>query len=195
MHAEFQALIELPTAENFRQVRELVLAQSSYDPLGLELAALEQAGHRRAWRKASNLASEMMERWLLSPRFHYWVALAADALGDEADAELERFLFGACLDALASTGDGSRERPYLVTHLADVYDLLAWRGLDPESQSLVRRGDRHCDLVQTKEGLQVWFDVTEVLAHSAVPSGDLLARHASGALAKMPRFRRDFWSR
>lgn len=195
MHAEFQALVELPTAENFRQVRELVLARPDYDPLGRDLAALEQAGLRGAWSKVARLIDAMLETWLLSPRFHYWAALAAEARGDEADAELERFLFGACLDALSRTGDGTLARPYLVTHLADIYDLLAWRGEEPARQSLVGRGAGFADLVVTREGREVWFDVSEVLAKSALPASDLFARHAAGSPAKMPRFQRDFWSR
>jgi hypothetical protein len=92
----------------------------------------------------------MAPDWLLSPRLHYFRAVVAEALQDVDQMALARFEMSACLDGLLATGNGSAIRPYVVTYLSDVLDLLQLqqktalrRRVMPERDSL--RDVIHCD--------------------------------------------------
>jgi hypothetical protein len=61
-----------------------------------------------------------------------------------------------------STGDGTVDRPYLVTYVSDESDLLMATGRRGRQQRLVE-GDVGCyDVVTCDDGQEVWFDVSDV---------------------------------
>jgi hypothetical protein len=162
MHDDLERFLEKPTAARYRRVRRAVLQLSEsgqrWHELG-ELAGLCKAGR---YRQAARKADSMMPYWALSPRVHFFAAQAAENLKRPEDAELERFLFGTCIDGLLSTGDGTAERPYLVTYVSDESDLLMATGRRGRQQQLVE-GDVGCyDAVTCDDGREVWFDVSDV---------------------------------
>ena len=55
------------------------------------------------------------------------------------------------------------ERPYQVTRPSDEYDVLAASNLTWASQSLRQADGRRIDVIRTKEGREVCFDVSDVL--------------------------------
>lgn len=138
MHDELESFLESPTARNYRRVREALAdeaTESAADDLN-HLAAALAAGDPAAALAAFD---RMQPAWSLSPRAHFYAALAAEKLYDEETAELERFVFQACLEGILATGDGTAESPYLITYLSDEYDVLTALGLEPRSQSSTLR--------------------------------------------------------
>ncbi len=167
MSDAFSGFLEAPTSASFLRLRNEIVAQPDYDfaadRLG-ELTALIDAG---AFSAVPDKLTELMPGWLLSPRVHALAAYAAEKAGDPDRAQFERDFGLACLRALRDSGDGSRARPYPVTHVADEYDLLEALGKDVASQRQVSGDDGVFDLIVCKDGAELWFDVTV----GATPAG------------------------
>jgi len=159
MQDELQTFLEAPTANHFRRLRDTLLDQSPADGLAAELLELASLAAAQDFAAVLDRTEHMHPGWSLSPRIHFYAALAAERLDREA-AELERFIFQACLEGILATGDGTAESPYLVTYVSDEYDVLAVLGLLPRSQSLIDRAGTLCDVVKCTDGAEIWFELT-----------------------------------
>jgi len=181
MNDELQALAESPTLDNYLRLRELLLESPDFSADMAELERLTRFCLAERGEEALRLADEMFPRWLLSSRFHYWAACAAEMTGDAEDAELERFLSTTCLEAILATGAGTRESPFVVTYPSDVRDVLLFRRLRIASQQLTEEADGFRDRVLCqgplgKGGREVWFDCDAILRAGCVAnwSGETL---------------------
>lgn len=163
MHDLFAALLNQPTARRYKQLRSLLL---SHEPLGsfsLRLAEVQRRVEEGDAEAAGALAKEMFPAGLLSLRLH---RLAGQAALDGADlkrAELHRFTYEALCSAILATGNGTRGRPLLITYASDAAELLAARGLEVQSQSLIEEQGRRYDVHLCREEREFWFDVTDLL--------------------------------
>src|SRR5262245_66303882 len=120
----FSVFLADPSGENFVRLREAVLNRPDFDFYSLDLERLADAAQRGAYADVVGLFPAMLPNWLLSPQAHRLVSYAAKQLGDTEMAARERALGRACLRGLLGSGDGTKARPYLVTHIADEYDVL-----------------------------------------------------------------------
>lgn len=183
MNDELQALAESPTLDNYLRLRELLLESPGFAADVAELEKLTRLCVAERGAEARRLADELFPRWLLSPRFHYWAACAAEMTDDAEDAELERFLSTTCLDAILATGSGTRESPFVITYPSDIRDILLFRRLRLASQSLVEEPEGFRDRVLCQGGREVWFDCDAIIrtgAFSAWSSESLPLTLASG---------------
>ena len=87
----------------------------------------------------------MMPGAFLSPLAHSLLADAYDARFRFSDAVRERALARAALAAIGGSGDGSRERPWVVLRITDEYDLLAALGERSVRQIPLEAGGRAVD--------------------------------------------------
>lgn len=163
MFDEFKTFVETPTADHYRAAREALLGDESHFASPEEIARVEQLSGRRRHAAVLAAVDEMMPRWALSPRVHFYAASAAEAQRQRADAELSYFVMEACLEGILATGRGTAASPYLVTYSADIRDVLDLFGLKSKQQALTPRRSRFCDVVTCTDGARVWFDVTETL--------------------------------
>ena len=178
MQDEFEIFLIRPTRAAYEQVRGALLVDPVFraDPLELaEVAAHCAAGEFEA---ARDKLDGLLYDWALSPRMHALAAWTATELGDEADAELERFTSRACLAGLLATGNGSFASPYLVTYPADEYDLLAALGREPRSQQLIDCDSGRFDVLTCDDGEEFWFDVTAFLREAPQPLRPLVRTSA-----------------
>ncbi|HTN76174.1 MAG TPA: hypothetical protein VL096_13045 [Pirellulaceae bacterium] len=165
MQDELQTFLESPTAHHYRLVREALLEEAAGKlPTTVrelsDVAELSAAGEHTV---VLERVDELMPWWSLSPRIHFYAALAADELGEIETAELERFVFQSCLEGLLATGEGTAESPYLITYPSDALDVLTALGLEARSQSLVDRDGLLCDVVTCAAGEEVWFEVASLI--------------------------------
>ena len=79
---------------------------------------------------------------------------------DEFDSEV--LISERLMDGIELTGDGSKERPFLVTRISDEFDNIRIHKLNMASQILIDIDDRECDVIETRENTTVWFDITEI---------------------------------
>lgn len=163
MQDELQAFLEAPNARSYRRVREALLEETCTNGSTSQLAALAELAAAGDYPALLTAALELLPAWALSPRVHFYAALAAEEVADAETAELEKFVFQACLEGLLATGEGTPEAPYLITYVSDEYDILTALGLESHSQELVEHRGLVCDVVQCRDGSEVWFELTGVL--------------------------------
>jgi hypothetical protein len=178
MQDDFEAFLIQPTRAAYEQVRDALLADPDFHADPCELAQMAELCAAGEFSAARDKLESLLYDWALSPRMHFLAAWVAKELGDEEDAQLERFTGEACLSGLLATGDGSFASPYLVTYAADEYDLVSARGLVARSQQLVACDLGRFDVLICESGEELWFDVTDLFRHAPTPSHPLLRTSA-----------------
>ena len=163
MQRQLSAFVDEPSRETYLAVRDAVLRASPWPLAASDLASLERLLETGAAQEVLDRLEALPPSKVLSPRVHLLAAEAAEAVGDVAGGEVERFLFVLCLQGLLATGDGSPAEPYLVCHASDEYDILQALELQPAGQSLVETGRRMCDVLTCTSGREVWFDATAAI--------------------------------
>jgi len=160
MQRRFTQFVESPTRENYLAVRDAVLRRTPLPIQATDLAELMRLLDAEAHQEVLERMELLPASKVLSPRVHFLTAEAAEALGDAATGEVERFLFVLCLQGLLATGDGTATAPYAVCHASDEHDLLEVLGCEIAAQALVERDGRLLDVATCSDGRQVWFDAT-----------------------------------
>jgi hypothetical protein len=161
MKQEFFEFIESPEAENYEAIRKLVLAFPGYDPYSQDLYDLSDLLDAGKFVEVQQGVSRGMPNLLLSPRAHMLAAFAAEQTGDEKVADVEKYIAQACVKGILSTGAGTYENPYRVVRTSDEYDVLQYLEQEVEKQSLQSAEQKHLDVILTKQGREVVFDITD----------------------------------
>ncbi len=160
----FVGYLQNPAPENFLALRTALLEAPGFDPYSRDLSQAETLFASEHFREAEQeLRQRMRPSHILSAGAHLKLALVYERLGQNEEMERERAIAIRCIEGILSTGDGSMERPYQVTRPSDEYDVLAASNLTWASQTLRQAGGRRIDVIQTKEGSEVCFDVSEVM--------------------------------
>ena len=179
------AYLEHSSLERFEQLRAAALAHPAYDPYGSVLREAQGYLSRKRPRAARDLLLRSSSGWVLAPEFHNLLSVAFGLTGNEEEARLEAALARCLLDGILSTGDGSRQRPYLVSCPSDEYAILEALGKQMTSQTLTENDGRMCDVLTTDDGESYWFDIAAAFA-----------RLREGAPAECaPRRWWEFWKR
>jgi hypothetical protein len=164
MADEFSDFLADPTGATFLRLRERLLDSPGYDFHSGALDELEELINGGQYDAVPDKISELMPGWLLSPRVHQLAGHAAQETGDPARAAREGYLAKACLRGLLQSGDGSRARPYRVTHVADEYDVLDYLAKEVAEQRVVEGDGGAFDVIGCADGSQLWFDISAGLA-------------------------------
>ncbi len=154
------AFLERPSGELFAQLRDALVLEPAYDFHADDEADLTECIERGDDAGAAAMRRQLMPNWLLSPRVHQLLGDAAQRSGDLETAQREHYFAQANLRGLLHSGDGSQARPFLVTHIADEYDVLQSLGKEFKSQRPVNTESGSFDIVTCGDGTDVWFDVT-----------------------------------
>src|SRR4051794_30704824 len=124
MRDEFLEFLREPSQVNFLAVRMMLLTHEAYQPYSDDLDRIHDLYNQQKFEEANSLCKESFPNLLLSPRAHLLLALTAQKLGKEEEAEMEYFIFERCLEGIVGTGNGTEQKPYLVLRTSDEYDLL-----------------------------------------------------------------------
>jgi hypothetical protein len=154
----FADFLDQPNEQNFLRLRDIVIASPEYDFYAEDVEDLTALIAHGEYDEARARLPELMPNWLLSPRTHQLLALAAEQAGDKDTAQSENLMARACYVGLTQSGNGSQLRPFRVSHIADEYDLLEALGKDPRSQRLVSSGS--FDVFSCADGSELWFDIS-----------------------------------
>lgn len=182
----FSRFIERPTLRRYLAVRELIVADTRFDPYAEDLERIQ------AWFAADDFAAAIdgceacQPLWCLSPRLHFFRGVSAAELGQRRLADEERSVMQACLQGLVATGEGSVDKPFRVTYLSDEYDLLRSLGSDVRSQQLVESDHGCCDVLTCHDGTEYWFDVTDLLSAASRHPAELTALPATRSTLARP---------
>jgi len=165
----FLKFAENPDRKSFLAVRQEVLAAKEYQPDSEELDRADELIDEGKWAEARVCLQEALPNLLLSPQAHLLMAAIAEELGDSGEEQLEDFLASTCAEGILSTGDGTKDKPYLVLRATDEYDLIEYLEKEPIDEEEVEDGERSLDRVKCNDGSELWFDVTEAKARLAQP--------------------------
>ncbi len=158
----FAKFIEKPGKETYLAVFKAVTEAESYNGYSMELEDVAGLVKGKKFKEAQGRLEKAMPNLLLSPRAHLWAALAAEGLREEEKAKAEREAAQKCIQGMLATGDGSPEKPYLVTRVSDEYDLLRHLNKERNVQKLRHKDGKAFDVMQCADGSEVWFDITVV---------------------------------
>jgi hypothetical protein len=158
----FDALVKSPTKENYLAVHKAVAEDKSYSPYSMDLNETADLIKEKKFKEAREKLDRAMPNLLLSPRAHSLAAIAAEGLGDAARAKTEGAAAAKCIEGMLATGDGSADKPYLVSRVSDEYDLLRQLKKKHRAQGLRQKAGKSFDVMQCEDGTEVWFDVTVI---------------------------------
>lgn len=165
MKEELIKFIQSPDRESFLAFRGKVIASDEYNPYSDEIDQASELMEANKLEEALALLRDSMKNLMLSPRAHQFLGFLHHKLGDDEAAQMELVVGKTCLDGLLSTGNGSREEPYVVLRTSDEYDVIEYFEKQFKQQSLVHEGDRHFDHIVCTDGSEYWFDITDAYDH------------------------------
>lgn len=85
---------------------------------------------------------------------------------------MELMTGNACIEGILASGDGSQERPFVVTRTSDEHDVIDYLAKQPKRQSLTHNGSSHLDLIECTDGTEYWFDITDAYKQLARSLGE-----------------------
>jgi hypothetical protein len=159
MKKAFATFVAEPTGEHYLAAREAALKISRTNVSSRDFSRLTRLAESQAFADLMQAIEDLPPSAQLSPRAHYLAWMAAEQMRDDAEAELERYLFAACVRGILETGCGSAEAPYRVTHVSDEYDVLLALGRESVSQRLIERDGRAFDVLRCDDGQDLWFEL------------------------------------
>jgi hypothetical protein len=161
MQEKLFAFLSSPNRDAYFAIRGDVIASDRYNPDSLELSAalsLLDAGKHIEAREG---ITGSMPNLLLSPAAHQLLSRIAEQLNDQESAAAERAIASLCLAGILTTGDGSREKPYVVLRVSDEYDVINYTHKQIVGQSLFQDGEKGYDQLRCEDGSVLWFDITD----------------------------------
>lgn len=163
----FERFVAKPTSRRYLALRRHVMADGEFDPLSEELRLLQSLLDQADYAAVQQTGAELWPRWLLSPRFHFLLGIAALQSGEARLANHHKASTHACLQGLLATGDGTPQRPFRITYPPDEHDVARCLDFSIRSQEVVDLGTHICDVVTSHEGNELWFDATHCVRRAS----------------------------
>jgi hypothetical protein len=158
MKEKFIDFMTSPGLETFLAVRESIVADAGYDPYSDDLEMLDNLFVAEEYEK---IADHKDVNILLSPLAHLIKSVAYEKMEREEESQSEMYMWHTLVKSILLTGDGTMEKPYLVTRISDERDLLEHLQEVFTSQRLTHQGTQHLDCISTASGKDIYFDITE----------------------------------
>ena len=162
MEDQFIEYLAEPSRDRFLRLRQGVVDDSDFVPYSDDLDEISGLIQNKMFQEALDRVWRSMPNRLLSPRAHMLASVAYGELGKEEECKREKCIYQACISGILSTGDGSKERPYLVTSVSDEHDVLFALEKEFVRQALSNEeGGRRYDVFDLTNGTQLYFDITD----------------------------------
>ena len=158
--SKFHEFVENPTGALYLGLLEELTAGPDYRPYSRQIDQIRGLLDSEEYEKAFEACHLSKGTLLLSPELHMLAGYAARKLGDEELFNMERAITASCVHGILDTGDGTKEKPYVVSVTDDEYFILEVLKKKFEAQALLQVGDRHLDLIRTTEGDELYFDIS-----------------------------------
>lgn len=159
---DLDRLLKEPTAENYLEALDELAQGEGYEPYRDHMETLRLGMMGQDYRKVLEHVSESASTLMLSPVAHHYAAKAATEIGDDERAGVEQVLLSVMMNAMLATGDGTRNRPYVISILADEPAVCGVKDFSPSTQQLVHYADRVLDVLVDDEGRELAFDITRI---------------------------------
>ena len=149
------------TQTSFLRLRRQVIDSPAYNPYSADMGDADRLISEGKWDDAEQYIHKLFPNWIISPGAHLRLSYLYRKLGDEKSSVSEGLLGVSFLDATLASGDGTRDRPFLVSRNEDEYDVLAHLQRDRSRQQLVKEDDRVFDVWDWDDGECLWFDIAD----------------------------------
>ncbi len=162
-----QALHEYAAEQNaaaYEKLRQALIDSPDYQPYKGGLDGVRSLLNAGDFETALRQLVPLMSNYLLSPEAHLLNYFLLHKLGLDDEAQSGAAFHRLMLEGLLSTGDGSRERPYKVTHVSDEYDVLESFGKEMGTQLLIPEPEHVYDKLICRDGTEYWFEITDLVA-------------------------------
>jgi len=154
-------LVKKPDRETFLALRKEVIASKAFKPYSDELRRAAKLSEAGKVEEARDLLLKSMDNLMLNPQAHSRLSSCYSALGDKEAAGKQDKIAEALIKGILSTGNGTKEKPYLVLRADDEYEILKALKKAPTSQSLQFDGRRKFDVLDCNDDSTIYFDITD----------------------------------
>ncbi|MEZ6057487.1 MAG: DUF4919 domain-containing protein [Planctomycetaceae bacterium] len=161
MRDELIQFIQSPDRDSYLAFRRKIIESNSYEPYSDEIDTAGELYEQEKIEEARETLQSAMPNLMLSPRAHQLLGFLHHKLGNEQAAQMEMMIGHACTEGILASGDGSKDRPFIVSRTSDEHDVIDHLGKQLKQQSLSHSGDSHLDLIECTDGSEYWFDITD----------------------------------
>lgn len=163
MYGELTPFIENPVLEEFLKLRSGVMGQPDFNPDADDLSSVDSLVAAGKFEEVIEvIRAAVWPNFLLSPGAHVQLGFALQKAGREREANVERAIAALLMRGIELTGEGSEEKPFLVSRTSDEYDYLFAHQLEFASHTEVDGEDRQLDCILVREKGPVFFDISEI---------------------------------
>jgi len=152
-----------PRPEDYVAALDELTTGPEYAPYAGHIEELERLFENGDYQAALDYATAKSATLVLSPTAHLMARMAAETLGDGEREDAERNQADLLLDCVLQSGDGSRDKPFLVSLVHDEYAVLTALDIKQTVQGFVVHGNRWLDVLKSDDDSETAFDVTRVL--------------------------------
>lgn len=156
----FKAYVQAPSAEGYARLREAVIQRPGYDPYGVHFFRARELLDKGDAAAAADYLKEHLDDLLLNPGTYLLLAVALGRTGRQEEARAFGAMAGLLVRPILDSGDGTRERPYVVNYIADEYDVLRSLGKEVRMQALKQGEGAVYDYFSCQDATELWFDIT-----------------------------------
>ncbi len=161
MREQFFQFVKTPDRESYFAIRDYIIQCDEYDPYSDEFQTAGELYEQGQLEEAQDALRKTMPNLMLSPRAHNMLGFLHHKLGNDEAAQLELVIEDACLTGIRTSGEGTRDAPFIVTRTSDEHDLIHHMGKQLKLQSFNSQDESHFDLIECTDGSEYWFDITD----------------------------------
>lgn len=158
MKLNLKSFIENPTEENFLKLQLEVTSSEEYNPYSFEIYELESLLDDEKFEEVVQYENI---NTILSPSFHFLKNYALEQLNRFEEAEIEYEIATSLLLGIESTGNGTKEAPFIITRISDENDILMSLAENKSSQNLIEIDNTYFDVIKCESGKEIYFDITK----------------------------------
>jgi len=159
----FNELVHERSKGKFLKLRELIIDSDNYTPYAGLIENMERCLNLNGYTQVLDMYRSSWPNCLLSPRAHLLISRIHDIQGDADQHDAEEGIAYAVLDLILKSGDGTKNNPYCVLHLADETDVLVALDKEKVGEELIECNGRYLDCVMTDDEQEIYFDVTDMI--------------------------------
>ncbi|MEO1529579.1 MAG: DUF4919 domain-containing protein [Planctomycetota bacterium] len=172
MREQLIEFIQSPSRDSYLAIRREIIGSDVYEPYSDEINTASELYTQEKVEQARKTIQNGMPNLMLSPRAHRFLGFLHHKLGDSHAAQVEMMIGDACVEGILSSGDGSQERPFIVTRTSDEHEVIEHLGKQLKQQSLTHDAGLHLDLLECTDNTEYWFDITDAYNQLAKSFGE-----------------------
>lgn len=159
----FAQFLAEPSPQGYLDFYSYLVAHPLFDLVSVDYERAEQAFLGEQYEDAAKIIEASWPNFLLMPQAHFLLTGAYKRLGSIERAKRHSEIGKLIITSILATGDGTKQKPYLVTRLETEKDVLRELGKETSNRRRVTDGDRSFNVYTLPDESEIWFELTAVL--------------------------------